>query len=274
MRRRTATTVLSAALSLSLLLAAAVPVLASAPDNDDFDEATPITSLPFSDAVDTTEATQASDDPECAGAGPTVWYALTLGENAFVEINTFGSSYDTTLSAYVGERGDLQQIACNDDAAGSLQSRIRIAVEAGTTIFIMAGAFASGPGGELILNALETEPFTPIAIELTVDPIGQVDARTGTAWLTGTVSCSGAEFVDLFGSLEQRAGRFIIHGFGFDFLPCDGTTPFELEIRGETGLFAGGRAHAFVEAVACTDDFEDCAFDSVELDVHLRGGRR
>lgn len=274
MRRHTATTILSFAISLSLLLAATVPVMASAPSNDDFDDATPITSLPFSDAIDTKDATEATDDPECSGAGPTVWYALTLADDAFVEVNTFGSNYDTTLSAYVGERGDLLRIACNDDASGSLQSRIRLTVPAGTTIFIMAGAFGSGPGGDLVLNALETDPFTPPEVELTLDAVGRVDARTGTAWLTGTVACSGAEFVELFGSLEQRVGRFIIRGFGFDFLLCDGTTPFELEIRGETGRLAGGRAHASVEALACTEDFEDCAFDFVELDVHLRGGRR
>jgi hypothetical protein len=89
------------------------------------------------------------------GAGPTVWYALTLAEDAFVDVNTFGSDYDTTLSAYLGERGDLEQIACNDDAAGSLQSRVRFAATADTTVFIMVGAFDSGPGGNLVLNALE-----------------------------------------------------------------------------------------------------------------------
>jgi hypothetical protein len=274
MRSATPTTPVSVALVMLLLLVLAAPASAFvSPANDDFDDATQITALPFDDAVDTSDATEAADDPDCFGAGPTVWYALTLAEDAFVEINTFGSDYDTTLSAYVGERGDLDQIACRDDSADTLQSRIRFAADAGTTYHIMVGAFGSGSGGDLVLNAFETEPVTPVDIDLTVDPIGRVQPRTGTAWLTGTVTCSGPAMVDLYAGLEQRAGRSIIRGFGFDFLACDGATPFELEVRGDTGLFAGGRAHAFVEAYACPEDGNDeCGFDFVEQDVRLRGG--
>jgi hypothetical protein len=268
-----------------LLLAVSTPVAAlEPPPNNDFDDATAITALPFSDEVNTREATEADDDPDCFGAGPTVWYAVTLPEDTFVEVNTFGSNYDTTLSAYVGERGDLDQIACNDDAAGTLQSRIRFFAAADQTVFVMVGAFASGPGGDLVLTALETDPFVPLEIDLVVDPIGRVQPRTGTAWLTGTVTCSTPAFVELFAGLEQRIGRSIIRGFGFDFFECDGETPFELEIPGDTGLFTGGRAHAFVDAFGCPDDFffddnnddffDDCAFVFVEQDVRLRGGPR
>jgi hypothetical protein len=286
---RSAVRVASLGLVGLLVIAVSAPVAANeAPPNDDFDDATAITTLPFSDEVDTREATQAADDPDCFGAGPTVWYAVTLAEDTFVEVNTFGSDYDTTLSAYVGERGDLEQIACNDDAAGTLQSRIRFVAPAGETTFVMVGAFASGPGGDLVLNALETEPFTPLDIHLEVDPIGRVQPRTGTAWLTGTVTCSAPAFVDLSAELSQRAGRVIIRGSGFDFFECDGETPFELEIPGETGLFTGGRAHASVDAFGCQDlffndepepfndgfddNFDECDFDFVDQDVRLRGG--
>jgi hypothetical protein len=153
-----------------LLLTVSTPVAAlEPPPNNDFDDATAITALPFSDEVNTREATEADDDPDCFGAGPTVWYAVTLPEDTFVEVNTFGSNYDTTLSAYVGERGDLDQIACNDDAAGTLQSRIRFFAAADQTVFVMVGAFASGPGGDLVLTALETDPFVPLEIDLVVE---------------------------------------------------------------------------------------------------------
>jgi hypothetical protein len=134
------------------------------PNNDDIDQATPITALPFADELDTTEATRAPDDPVCVGEGPTVWYVLTLDTETRVELNTFGSDYDTTLSAYVGERGSLQEIACNDDVGDGLQSRIRFTAEAGTTYVIMVGAFQVDDGGllQLTARALSTdEPTEP-----------------------------------------------------------------------------------------------------------------
>lgn len=256
--------------AIALCLAMAGPAAAVVPDNDDFDDATSISTLPFTDTVDTTDATEAPDDPECFGAGPTVWYALTLDEDTFVEINTFDSDYDTTLSAYTGEPGALQQIACNDDAGFSVQSRIRFDAAAGQTYYVMAGSFFSSPGGHLVLNASETQPSEPIHVDVTLDPVGSVDPSSGTAWLSGTVTCTGADFVDLFAELRQRAGRAIITGWGFDFLPCEGETPFMLEIQGQDGLFAGGRADALVDAFACNED--ECGFDVVEQEVRLRGG--
>jgi hypothetical protein len=51
----------------------ATTVHAQPPPNDDFDSATIVVEpLPFNDNVDTSEATTAVDDPDCAGNVPTV----------------------------------------------------------------------------------------------------------------------------------------------------------------------------------------------------------
>jgi hypothetical protein len=125
------------------------------PTNDDFDDATLIPARPFTDNIDTEGATTAADDPipSCAegGQGPTVWYTFTPSHSKRLEANTFGSDYDTDLVVYTGTRGDLTEIACNDDA-GSLQSRVVFDAVAGETYFFMVGAFASGPGGNLVFN--------------------------------------------------------------------------------------------------------------------------
>ncbi len=42
------------------------------PSNDDFDSATEISSLPFTDSISTVEATTGSDDPSCASSVHTV----------------------------------------------------------------------------------------------------------------------------------------------------------------------------------------------------------
>ena len=129
--------------------------IAQIPANDDFDDAIVITTL-FTDNLNTSEATTAADDPipSCAegGQGPTVWYAFTPSHSKRIEVNTFGSDYDTDLVVYTGTRGDLTEIACNDDAGNSVQSKVVFDAVAGETYFIMVGAFASGPGGNLVFN--------------------------------------------------------------------------------------------------------------------------
>lgn len=84
-------------------------VASSAPPNDDFDSATLITSYPFTDVLDTTGATVASDDPNMGcGAGVnsnTVWYRLIAPFSGVVEADTAGSNYDTVLAAFTGSRG-------------------------------------------------------------------------------------------------------------------------------------------------------------------------
>ncbi|HEY2956781.1 MAG TPA: hypothetical protein VGM21_01020 [Actinomycetota bacterium] len=121
---------LLAALAVTLLSVA--PAVAAPPANDDFDSAVAITALPFEATQDTAEATRAADDPECVdGDGHTVWYSFTPSADVDVVVDTFGSDYDTTLSAWTGTRGALSQVACNDDFQ-SLQSRIAFTANAGS----------------------------------------------------------------------------------------------------------------------------------------------
>src|SRR3990172_8553803 len=65
------------------------------PPNDDFDDATEISALPFSDVVDTAGATIALDDPDlgCADTDEpnSVWYRLLLGAAVFLQVVTFCS---------------------------------------------------------------------------------------------------------------------------------------------------------------------------------------
>lgn len=278
-----------AVLTMTGLLLGLQPLAAlAAPMNDDVDAATAITALPFEDLTDTRTATEASDDPDCFGAGPTVWYALTLGSTTGVEINTFGSSYDTTLSLHVGDRGSLTTLACNDDAGGSLQSRLRFTAEPGVTYLIMVGAFASGPGGDLVLSAFEREPtppIEPVEITLTMDPTGSFDPRTGDATVSGTVTCSAPALIWLDGVVRQRAGRADVIGYVAEYsgLRCDDTLHVALTTEWTNGRFAGGRADVMTWASGCPadldwddwDDWDDewpCDEDFVETTVRLRGG--
>jgi uncharacterized repeat protein (TIGR01451 family) len=242
------------------------PTPPTGPPNDDFDNASAIPGLPFLDLIDTRGATTAADDPDCVGRGPTVWYSFTAPEDMRIEANTFGSNYDTTLSAYTGVRGALVRIACNDDAQG-LQSRVRFGAMAGETYFLMVGAFASGPGGDLVFSVDVAPP--PLEVNLSIDPLGAVVAKTGVTTISGTVTCSKPASVDLYGGLRQRAGRVIIQGDFSDFLGCDGETPWSATVVGENGLYKAGPADVSLSAFAFAGG--EFAFAEASAGVRLRG---
>lgn len=249
---------------LSVFLALPGVVLAAAPSNDDIANATPVTALPFTDQIDTSEATTAGDDPDCVGNGPTVWYVYTPGVDQSLVADTFGSDYDTTLSVYTGSPGSLSQIACNDDASG-LQSAVAFDAAAGTTYYFMVGAFASGPGGNLIFHVDEGEPTQ---VDLTIDSTAQFDPTSGSALVTGTITCSEGAFAFIDLQLEQRVGRRTVVGFGGTFVECDGSSqPWTVEVFGENGLFKGGRALATAFSEAC---LFGCATDFEQRSVSVR----
>ena len=118
---------------------------ASGPTNDDFANATVISSVPFSIAEDTSQATFDPSDPGGCSSNGSVWFAYTPPSNVRIDADTFGSSYDTVLSAWTGTQGALNLIACNDDFSG-LQSKISFQATGGTTYYFMV-AFCCGSGG-------------------------------------------------------------------------------------------------------------------------------
>jgi hypothetical protein len=183
----------SAALSGLLILAAtifaAVPAQAAAPSNDDFDAAAVITSLPYSDASSTVEATTSPDDPSCwVGSGANVWYAYTPSADTWIEVNTAGSDFDTVLTAVSGDRGALTLIDCSDDSQYGVQSALVLHALAGTTYHFMVNGFG-GDTGAVAFNARETTP--PLSnVTVRLDDKGTVD-RQGLVTVHGTAVCDG-----------------------------------------------------------------------------------
>ena len=136
----------------------------------------------------------------------------------------------------------------------------------------MAGSFADGPGGSLVLESDFGEAPPAPSIEVTVDPRGTFDSRSGTARLSGTYTCSPDDVFGFVGvELRQRAGRVVIVGSGGqDLLQCDGNEqPWTLIVEPFNGLYKGGRAEASVFGEVCTD-FE-CVFVEDTQTVRLSG---
>jgi hypothetical protein len=247
----------------------AAPAVAQTPPNDDV--ATPtVVGVPDSLMQDTSEATMDAIDPEltCAPpAGATVWFAFTPAADQRVEFNTLGSDYDTTLSAYFAMPSIDTEVACNDDAAEGLTSRVRFDAEAGQTYLIMAGSFGEGAGGSLMLQSDIAPP--PIELGVTIDARGTVVPKTGEATVSGTLICSQPVTVGLDALLTQRVGRVRLEGYSGTGIECDGTERWALPISAYSGLFTPGKAE--VQVFAYSSD-EDGSAEAFQL-VRLTGGR-
>jgi len=154
----------SLVLVLAISMVGITPALAAPPSNDDFDFATVIGALPFTDSINTSEATAAFDDPTTCANNGSVWYAFTPSTNMTLEANTFGSNYDTVLSVHTGTRGSLTQVpgGCNDDYNG-LQSRVVFSAISGTTYYFLIGVCCGtgGNGGGSLTFSLQEHVLQP-----------------------------------------------------------------------------------------------------------------
>jgi Carboxypeptidase regulatory-like domain len=134
----------AAAVFTAAIVLSPISAYAAAPSNDAFAGRTPITTLPFTDAQDTTDATVELDEPQpdCTGrVGATLWYEYTADRDTVLEADTLGSDFDTFLTIWTGDGpGSLAQVGCSDDASG-LQSIEAFSVSAGTTYLIQVGGW-------------------------------------------------------------------------------------------------------------------------------------
>ncbi|HWL93854.1 MAG TPA: S8 family serine peptidase [Phycisphaerae bacterium] len=96
------------------------------------------------------------------GVSNSVWYSYTPPANGVIDLNTWGSNYDTVLSVfngcgiYVGTDQFFfaTQLGCNDDTAGTLQSEILgVPVTGGANYLIKVSDYnTTSGGGELFVD--------------------------------------------------------------------------------------------------------------------------
>ncbi|HLF69800.1 MAG TPA: hypothetical protein VI541_02455, partial [Actinomycetota bacterium] len=120
-------------MSVTVLVAFTPSVaLADPPSNDDFSDARAITTLPFTDQVDLTEATVEADESMGCGGEHSVWYRLETQSAGFMKISTQGSGFQADFTVYQGlEVGDLVRLP---DSLCS--NNYRFSVSANATYFI------------------------------------------------------------------------------------------------------------------------------------------
>lgn len=245
---------------------------AAAPSNDTFANAT-VVSLGYSEVLNTTEATTDADDAQLnanCGAPATdasVWYAID-GTGAGVIVDVSQSDYSAGVLVGVGSQGNLAIVACGPGT-------VAFYAEAGTTYYVLAiddQQDGAGNGGNLSISFTELPPAP--TLEISVNRYGKFNAHTGTATISGTYTCTGGDFIDVFVEARQPVGRFVVVGTGefIDFSTCDGAPhTWAAEVYPENSKFAGGKAMTVAFAYAC-GAFE-CASGYVEQKVQLRGGK-
>ncbi len=257
------------------------------PTNDDLAAATGVTSLPFTETLETTDATVEPGEPVegdefCPPRGSTVWYALTLDTTQPVSVNTSGSDYDTTLAVYTGSGfGGLSFVDCNDDTFFGLEAALTFEAEAGVTYLVQVGSFGGDSGGLLQISFGEPGKTTgkPIIFKsqfrgLVADAvIEEFDETTGAFSFTSVNLVDGqsqekgkpSEFSSLFVStfeetVNEEEGTFsFTEWFGFADLSND-QFAIDKKLRSasvETDLVLSGQT--------CTGSFEseDLACDDL-----------
>jgi hypothetical protein len=144
---------------VAIVATALAPGVAHAepPVNDDFDNATTITSLPFTMKQATTEATKADDDPTSCydWSRGSVWYRYTAPADGIVRASVMGVPANPIIAVYTGARGALTEVpgACTSDTGPSDTFR----VTAGETYHIMLIEYYY-EGGEISFDLISMPP--------------------------------------------------------------------------------------------------------------------
>jgi hypothetical protein len=236
-------------------LGLAVPVLAAAPTADTYAGRTTITTLPFIETIDTTEATTDADDAEAnaqCGAPVTdasVWYEYTATSDAGFVVETGNSSYSAGLLVATGSPGSFVVVTCSP-------SSVFVPSTTGETYAILVfddQYDGEGNGGTVDVAISEVPP--PPVLDVTIASSGKFNAKTGSATILGTLSCTGGDvdgknFIDV--QVGQTVGRVRFNGEGFTTFACDGSTQtWSAEVFSSSGKFAGGKATVTLFAIAC-----------------------
>jgi hypothetical protein len=227
-----------------------------------------ISSLPFSDTVDTTQATSDATDAEAATAcgfssvelSATVWYAFTPSADQAVVVSTAGSNYTTGVAVVTGQPGSFAGVTCT-------VGEVEFVARAGQTYYMDAAGVFGSTGGTLDFSV--TGKPAPV---FTVDRSAHFDSKTGAATVTGSLACPAGFLGDSINlSVSQRVGRGAVSGSALAPVTSCGAVPqpWSITIHPSSGSkFAGGRANVAANFLFC-DDSGVCGPDLVNQSVKL-----
>jgi hypothetical protein len=246
------------------LLLLPASAFAAAPANDDVTVATAISALPFTDTVDTSEATAAAGDLDCSGLEDThtVWYAITPTTDMLLGLRTehqFAAEVSTSVAS--DSPGSLSFLQCSFANTQTLDAK------AGTTYYIQLASAGTDPGGLISFSVVQVDPVT---VTLSLDKTGRIDG--GVITVGGRLQCSrplppGSEVV-VQGTLTQRSASGWLVPF-HSAVGCP-TTPLQWQttVQVLAGTFVPGKATLTATAFAC-DEFTCAPNDTESARIRL-----
>jgi hypothetical protein len=183
----------------------------SPPPNDEFENATVISSLPYEDTIDTSVATRSDSDSNCS-SGATVWYKIKSKKNQEIIASTEGSGYYASVSVFTPSGKELKSIGCDYFVS------TRFKALAGHTYYIMIGAANGSDKGRLHFTAV-SQPV--LKVQAGIAPTAFVSE--GAVWYHGTITVSRPTIVDLFATVWISVGPYNIMVDTFSYsAECDG----------------------------------------------------
>ena len=164
------------------------------------DEPTAVSTLPFSETVDVTEATASPTDPTCHESNHTVWYSYTPTRDIRIEVDTSGSNYDTVVGVYQG--ANRTRIVCTD------YSVARFDAKASKTYWVMIGSWYDSAALDLDLTIDQAPP--PLRADARIAGNGRIAKMTGAARFRVGVRCTDAATAYASGRVRQRQGDHLV----------------------------------------------------------------
>jgi hypothetical protein len=246
---------------------------AAPPSNDTEAGAVAIVSLPFTDSIDTSDATPGG--PRICSTRASVFYSFRSSARLRVQIDLIGSEYDTTLGVYTRDAsGAAERVDCNKNTFGDAAA-VRFRARPGVTYFIMVGAgrYGDGEGGPLTLTA---DKVSNVELEYAVAITGgTTDPSTGIATLSGTLTCNEPSAIYMEGELrELRQGLYVARGSLSIYEACRPGAPaaFTVDVDTYSGIaFGPGSARVRTYYDAGWDGFQDYVehYDTADVTVTL-----
>ena len=124
------------------------------PTNDDFLNAAVIPVMPFSDTVDTTDASSEQGEPLYVSDQRSLWYSFTPGVSGSFTAESSSENY-TFLAAYTGsDLSNLQMIGSKE----AYIARIMLTLDAGTTYYFQTFINNYQNGGPVTFNIKQVFP--------------------------------------------------------------------------------------------------------------------
>jgi hypothetical protein len=173
----------------------------------------------------------------CIG-GSDLWFTFTAAGTQ-VDVDTFGSSFDTVIEAWEGPCVSPTWIYCNDDSGGTLQSFLSIATVAGQAYHLRVGGYY-GLQGDGVLNVVGAghPPGSTVGTNYCT-------ANANSTGMTGVITGIGSAVVAA-DNLTLEASRLPLSSFGYfltsltqSVTPNPGGSQGILCIGGPIGRYTG-----------------------------------